>query len=99
MRLFWSLLASNDRRATFRYIANDRSVAVANKVDAEIKAKAEQLIALPEIGRPGRVEGTRELVITGLPYILAYVVLADRVRILRVLHGAQQWPDDLPHLI
>ena len=46
-------------------------------------------------GRPGRVAGTRELVVTGTPYVAAYQVTRETVRILRVLHGAQQWPDDL----
>ena len=46
--------------------------------------------------RPGRVAGTRELVITGTPYVAAYAVTAETIRILRVLHGAQRWPDELP---
>jgi addiction module RelE/StbE family toxin len=50
----------------------------------------------PEMGRPGRIEGTRELVISRTPYIAAYRIAGDTVRILRVLHGAQQWPDEIP---
>lgn len=96
MKLIWSELALNDRIEHFNYIAGD-SVAAANKVDAAIKAKAEQLIDFPESGRPGRVSGTRELVTPGLPYVLAYNIQGDVVFILRVLHGAQQWPDDLIH--
>jgi plasmid stabilization system protein ParE len=42
------------------------------------------------------VTGTRELVIVGTPYIAAYQLSTDTIRILRVLHGAQRWPDDLP---
>jgi plasmid stabilization system protein ParE len=48
------------------------------------------------MGRPGRIEGTRELVISRTPYIAAYRIAGDNVRVLRVLHGAQQWPDDIP---
>ena len=47
----------------------------------------------PEIGRPGRIEGTRELIIQQTPYIAAYRIERNSVRILRVLHGAQRWPD------
>jgi plasmid stabilization system protein ParE len=49
----------------------------------------------PESGRPGRIEETRELVILRTPYIAAYRITGDTVRILRVLHGAQQWPEDV----
>jgi plasmid stabilization system protein ParE len=49
----------------------------------------------PQMGRSGRIEGTRELVISGTPYIAAYRIDGDAVRILRVLHGAQQWPDEI----
>jgi plasmid stabilization system protein ParE len=48
------------------------------------------------MGRPGRIEGTRELVISRTPYIAAYRIGGDTVRILRVLHGAQQWPGEMP---
>jgi plasmid stabilization system protein ParE len=48
------------------------------------------------MGRPGRIEGTRELVISRTPYIAAYRIVGNTVRILRVLHGAQQWPDEMP---
>jgi addiction module RelE/StbE family toxin len=56
----------------------------------------EGLVQFPEMGRPGRIEGTRELVISRTPYIAAYRILGETVRILRVLHGAQLWPDDMP---
>ncbi|TJV25813.1 MAG: type II toxin-antitoxin system mRNA interferase toxin, RelE/StbE family, partial [Mesorhizobium sp.] len=45
--------------------------------------------------RPGRIAGTRELVVARTPYIAAYAVVADTVRILRILHGAQMWPDEI----
>jgi toxin ParE1/3/4 len=86
----------NDRIEIFDYIAGD-SVAAATKVDAAIAAKAEQLTEFPESGRPGRVPGTRELIITGLPYRLIYRVRGDEAFILRALHGAQQWPDAMSH--
>jgi plasmid stabilization system protein ParE len=44
------------------------------------------------IGRPGRISGTRELVLTAFPYIIAYRV-TDRIEILAMMHGARRWPD------
>lgn len=46
------------------------------------------------MGRPGRVGGTREWVIQGTPYIMAYRVREDRLEVLRVLHTAMEWPDE-----
>ena len=64
-------------------------------VDDRIRAQVAGLARFPERGRLGRVEGTRELVIHRTPYIAAYPIVRDTVRILRVLHGAQQWPEDI----
>lgn len=47
----------------------------------------------PGMARPGRVEDTRELAITGLPYVVPYVHERDTVTVLRVLHGAMKWPE------
>jgi toxin ParE1/3/4 len=52
-----------------------------------------RLAGLPRLGRPGRVEGTRELVVPNTPYIVAYAIIEDRVAILSVLHSARRWPD------
>ncbi|WP_310889386.1 type II toxin-antitoxin system RelE/ParE family toxin [Delftia sp. UME58] len=49
----------------------------------------------PELGRLGRIEDTRELVISQTSYVVPYRVYGNVVRILRVLHCAQQWPDEL----
>ena len=53
----------------------------------------ERLQEFPAIGRPGRVEGTRELVIADTPYIVPYRVEDGVVQIITVLHNAQRWPD------
>jgi toxin ParE1/3/4 len=91
----WSIFARTDRDAIFDYIEAD-SPQAAVAVDERIRAQVEGLVQFPESGRTGRVEGTRELVILRTPYIAAYRITGEIVRILRVLHGAQQWPEDMP---
>jgi len=94
VRLEWSAFAIEDRDAIFDYIEED-SPHAAVLVDDRIRVQVRQLLQFPETGRPGRVEGTRELVISRTPYIAAYRIAGDTVRILRVLHGAQLWPDEM----
>ncbi|MBS1823373.1 MAG: type II toxin-antitoxin system RelE/ParE family toxin [Acidobacteria bacterium] len=95
MQLEWSLFALADREAIFDYIEAESPLA-AVAVDDRIREQAEALKDFPEMGRPGRVEGTRELVIGNTPYIVAYQVTKRTVRILRVLHGSRMWPDGMP---
>jgi toxin ParE1/3/4 len=93
MRLKWSALAFEDRRVIFEYIEADNPPA-AVRVDSTIREQVKQLLRSPELGRPGRVAGTRELVIGHTPYIAASRIAKDVIKILRVLHGAQQWPKE-----
>jgi toxin ParE1/3/4 len=93
LRLEWSAFAIEDRDGIFDYIEED-SARAAVVVDDRIRAQVRQLLQFPETGRPGRIEGTRELVISQTPYIVAYRITGETVRILRVLHGAQLWPDE-----
>lgn len=95
MQLEWSVFAQADREAIFDYIEAD-SPQAAITVDDRIREQVEGLMKFPELGRPGRVDGTRELVIQRTPYIAAYRIAGNTVRILRVLHGAQMWPEELP---
>ena len=55
----------------------------------------ELLEAQPAMGRPGRVLGTRELVVPGTPYLVPYRVRLDRLEIIAVFHGKQKWPAKL----
>jgi len=94
MRLEWSAFAQADREAIFNYIEAD-SPRAAVTVDDRIRVQVEELMQFPEIGRPGRIDGTRELVIHRTPYIAVYRITDDSLRILRVLHGAQRWPENM----
>jgi toxin ParE1/3/4 len=95
LRIEWSPFALADRDAIFDYIEAE-SPRAAIVIDDRIRRHVGQLRRFPESGRPGRIEGTRELVIDRTPYIAAYQILGDKVRILRVLHGARLWPEEMP---
>jgi toxin ParE1/3/4 len=83
-----------DRETIFDTIAADNPrTAVA--VDQRISDRVNRLLRLPRSGRPGRINGTREMVITRTPCIVAYWIIGDTVRVLRVLHSARRWPDDM----
>ena len=97
MKLEWSPWALKDRDAIFDFIEQDNPRA-AIQIDNRIAEQTQRLALFPESGRIGRCQGTRELVIDRTPYIAAYLIRDDRVRILRVLHEAQSWPEDLPSL-
>ncbi|MFD1104388.1 type II toxin-antitoxin system RelE/ParE family toxin [Sphingobium olei] len=94
MKLAWSQRAASDRLAIFLWIAEEDPRGAAS-VDERIEQAARRLIDFPDSGRPGRVEGTRELVVARTPYIAPYKVEGDTVRILRVIHGARMFPHDL----
>ena len=95
MKLQWSPSAISDRNKIYDFIDAD-SPRAAVLVDDRIWNAIERLKQFPETGRPGRIQGTRELVIQRTPYIAAYKIEADTIRILRVIHGAQIWPQPVP---
>lgn len=90
MRLFWTPEALDDRRVIYDYIDVDNPGA-ALALDELFSEKVSRLIDHPELGRPGRVAGTYELV-AHQNYVLIYDTDDDKVRMLRVLHAARQWP-------
>jgi toxin ParE1/3/4 len=94
MKIEWSRFALADRDEIFNYIEAE-SPKAAVRIDACFVEQVKSLMAFPNRGRQGRIAGTRELVITTTPYIVTYCVGNDAIRILRVLHGAQAWPDDM----
>ena len=94
VRVEWHPLALADLAELVAYIANDNPGA-AYRMHVDIQKQTDMLAIHPEIGRPGRIRGTRELVATGTPYIVAYRFVADRLTVLRLLHGARRWPRKL----
>ncbi|MCT7668126.1 type II toxin-antitoxin system mRNA interferase toxin, RelE/StbE family [Shinella kummerowiae] len=95
MKLTWSAFAMSDRDAIFTYVEADNPAA-AVLIDERIVTAARRLLDFPASGRVGRIGGTRELVINGTPYVAVYAITETTVRIVRVLHGAQEWPEHLP---
>jgi toxin ParE1/3/4 len=92
MRLTWTAPALRDLTAARAYIARDNPGAADRQVRLVLAAVG-NLLRFPEIGRPGRRNGTRELVINRTPYIAAYRIRGEQIEILRVMHGRQRWPD------
>jgi addiction module RelE/StbE family toxin len=94
VRVKWLRTALANLNAEAEYIAQDNPAAAARTVAAILDA-VERLKQYPALGRPGRVSGTRELVVQGTPYIVPYRVRGDVVELLRVFHAARKWPSQL----
>ncbi len=94
MTIKWRRLAYMDAMNISDYIELDNPIAAFNVID-EIQTQVTMLAHHPNIGRPGRVPGTRELVINRTPYIAVYCVAGKTINILRILHGAQRWPKEI----
>ena len=91
MRLGWTRIAIRDLIHVRRNIAQDNPRA-ARSIAQYILDAADGLLEHPEMGRVGRVRGTRELVISQTPYLIVYRLRRKHIQILRVLHGRQLWP-------
>lgn len=91
-RIEWMDGAVSDLQGISEHIERDRNVAAANRVTQAIYDAVQSLRTMPYRGRSGRLEGSRELVVPRLPYIVFYRVLEKRVAIIGIVHGAQKRP-------
>ncbi len=73
------------------YISQDNPEA-ARRVVSRLWNAVKSLAQQPKMGRPGRVYGTRELVVRDTPFVVPYRVVDSEIQVLRVLHGARDWP-------
>jgi toxin ParE1/3/4 len=89
----WTEQAAQQLDQAHDYIALSNSEEVAAQITMRIATSVQQLAAFPMSGRAGRVSGTRELVISNSPFVVAYCIEKERIVILAIYHGAQQWPD------
>ena len=92
MKIRWTVPALNAVEEIGDFIARDNRAAAARTV-ATIFQQTDLLAGHPAIGRAGRTPQTRELVISGTPYIVPYRVHNEEVQILAVFHGARKWPE------
>jgi toxin ParE1/3/4 len=91
MRVKWLRRALRNLEQEAAYIARENPQAAAALV-VEADDSTRLLIRHPDMGRPGRVPGTRELVLPHFPYVIPYRVREQRIEILRVLHTLRKWP-------
>ncbi|SDE57067.1 Plasmid stabilization system protein ParE [Variovorax sp. CF079] len=91
MRVRWLRKALHNLDEEAAYIATD-DAAAARLVVGRILDSAAQLAHQPGLGRPGRVPGTRELIVQKTRYIVPYRVRGDAVEILRVFHTSRRLP-------
>lgn len=90
MKIIWSRRAIRHLIALRVYIAED-SVDKAALVAERILNHVDLLATQAQMGRSGRIVGTRELVIGGLPYIIPYRIRGERLELVAVFHGRQKW--------
>jgi len=88
----WTRLAIADLDDAYEYIATE-DPSSASMILERIELAIQAVCRHPHSGRSGRVEGTRELVVTGTPFIVPYRVRGRVIEILAIMHGARRWPD------
>jgi toxin ParE1/3/4 len=93
MQIRWSTAASQDLFRIIEYIRRENASA-AQRVAKTIYENIGSLSSFPLRGRTGRVQGTRELPVPSLPFLVIYRVTQGAVEIAGVIHGAQRWPPE-----
>lgn len=95
MRIIWSAPAEADLDHIVSHIAAENLAAALGQED-RIRDGVVRLEQHPRLGRVGRLPNSRELVVSGTPYVVVYYVGTSQVEIARVVHGAQDWPPESP---
>jgi len=91
VKICWTDVAVADLKSVYEYLS-EHAPARADTIVDRILAGIDVLEQYPNLGRQGRIDGTRELVITGTPFIVFYRLQKSQVEILGVLHAARKWP-------
>lgn len=89
----WTPTAANDLTHICDYTERRFGPAQARRAAVAVFDAADSLAAMPNRGRKGRRPNTRELSVVGLPFVIVYRVSNETVQIVRIVHGAQQWPE------
>jgi toxin ParE1/3/4 len=93
MKIRWLDTAVFDLKNLRQFIATENPGA-ASRVAKKIINSVNLLSEHPEMGRPGRIVHTRELIIPEFPYIVPYRIKAGFIEIIRVFHCAREWPEN-----
>jgi toxin ParE1/3/4 len=91
MQLRWTSAAVDDLENIANYLF-EKTPENAARLIRDLYNASSTLKSFPNRGRPGKKEGTREMVIPFLPYVVVYRVRSDTVHIVRILHSSQDWP-------
>ena len=92
MKIKWTKGAENNLTQIEEFIAQDKPKAAVEMVIKIIKSVG-RLSDNPALGKIGRIFDTRELIISGTPFIVPYRIKSDQIEILRVFHHSMKWPD------
>jgi toxin ParE1/3/4 len=92
MKVVWTKRAAKHLHAAYEYWRQETSADAADRMLDRIFSAAELLENHPELGRNGRITGTRELVLHPLPFLLAYRARRSKIEIVALLHGSRKWP-------
>jgi len=92
VKIRWTAVAADDLKSVHEYLS-ERAPTQADGMVDRILAGIDVLEQYPNLGRQGRLEGTRELVITGTPFIVIYRLRESQLEVLGILHAARKWPD------
>ncbi len=92
MKIVWTRRATRHLQAAYQYWLGETSEDAADRMLDRIFSITEFLERNPEMGRPGRIATTRELILSPLPFLLAYRLRRNEIEILALLHGARKWP-------
>ena len=92
MLVRWTKPAADDLTHICDYTEERFGSAQARRAAVAIYDAADSLKSIPHRGRSGRKPGTRELMVSGLPFIVVYRAGKEAVEIVRILHSSQQWP-------
>jgi addiction module RelE/StbE family toxin len=91
MQLRWTEAATEDMERIADYLIEQFPLH-APRIVNEIYEAATKRLSFPAMGRPGRAEDTRELILAPMPYLIIYTITSETIHIVRILHGAQRWP-------
>jgi toxin ParE1/3/4 len=96
MEIVWARRASKELADLHEYISESNPSAADRQTNLLLNS-VDLLVAFPERGRPGRCSGTRELIVPGTPYIVAYRARKSMIEVLAIIHTSRLWPLHLPN--